>query len=38
MVIYTILVYGIPIVLAITAAYVGILGLKFHLDEVVRRD
>lgn len=36
MILYSILVYAIPVILAVVSVYVGVLGYKFHMDVVVR--
>ncbi|MDP4511189.1 hypothetical protein [Nonomuraea turcica] len=33
---YGLLLYGVPIVLIITTLYVGYLGFRFYITEVVR--
>lgn len=34
MVFYSLLTYGAPVVVAITAVYIGYRGLKFYINEV----
>lgn len=36
MILYSILIYGIPVISALVSIYVGVLGYKFHMDVVVR--
>ncbi len=36
MIIYTLLLYGVPILVAVASAYVGYMGFKIYIDEVVR--
>ncbi|WP_156184748.1 hypothetical protein [Allosalinactinospora lopnorensis] len=36
MTIYAILLYAVPLVCIVTTVYVGFLGFRFYVDEVVR--
>jgi hypothetical protein len=35
--IYALLLYGVPIVVIVVTLYVGYLGFKFYVDEVIRK-
>lgn len=36
MALYTALLYGVPLVCIATTLYVGVLGFRFYIDEIVR--
>lgn len=38
MALYTITAYFIPAILVLVAVYVGVLGVKFHIEEVIRKN
>jgi hypothetical protein len=35
--IYGLLLYGVPILVIVVTLYVGYLGFKFYVDEVIKR-
>lgn len=35
--VYALLLYGVPVVVAVAALYTGYLGFKFYIEEVVRK-
>jgi hypothetical protein len=35
--IYALLLYGVPIVVIVVTLWVGCLGFKFYLDEVIKK-
>lgn len=35
--VYSLLLYGVSVVVAVAAIYTGYLGFKFYIDEVVRK-
>jgi hypothetical protein len=35
--IYGLLLYGVPILVIVVTLYVGYLGFKFYVDEVIRK-
>ena len=37
MIIYTLILYGVPALLICAAAYIGYLGFKSYFEEIVRR-
>lgn len=36
MIIYTLLLYGVSILLVVASAYVGYVGFKIYIDQVIR--